>query len=164
MKDLLRTRGFKSTPQRELIFDCFFSAGKHVTVDELHQKVREQDRSVGHSTVWRNLKLICKLGLAEEVNIGDGVTRYDRTTPEPHGHLFCIECKKLLEFDVGNVLGVLTETAQEKHFQPVGFKIEIQGYCQDCRQKLGLTDDDNDNNDDEQGSLNESNNERGDLK
>lgn len=160
MKDLLRTKGFKSTPQRELIFDCFFSAGKHVTVDELHQKVREQDPSVGHSTVWRNLKLICKLGLAEEVNIGDGITRYDRTTPEPHGHLFCRDCKKLIEFDVGKVLGLLAETAQQSQFQPVGFKIEIQGYCSDCRQKLGLSDQDSN----EKHPLNEDNNERGDLK
>lgn len=158
MKELLRDKGFKSTPQRELIFDCFFSAGKHITVDELHQKVREQDPSVGHSTVWRNLKLICKLGLAEEVNIGDGVTRYDRTTPEPHGHLFCLDCKKLVEFDVARVLQVLTETTQENQFQPVGFKIEIQGYCSDCREKLGLT---SDTSDDKQASLSEDNIERG---
>jgi Fe2+ or Zn2+ uptake regulation protein len=161
MKDLLRNSGFKSTPQRELIFECFFSAGRHITVDELHQRVRLKDPSVGHSTVWRNLKLICKLGLAEEVNIGDGVTRYDRTTQEPHGHLFCMECKKLVEFEVGNVLGLLSETSQENHFQPVGFKIEIQGYCSECQQKLGLTDD---NGDDNKASVNVGSNERGKSK
>ncbi|MDH3891379.1 MAG: transcriptional repressor [candidate division Zixibacteria bacterium] len=160
MKDLLRTKGFKSTPQRELIFDCFLSAGRHITVDELYQKVRQQDPSVGHSTVWRNLKLICKLGLAEEVNIGDGITRYDRTTPEPHGHLFCMECKKLVEFDVGNVLNLLNGTTQESRFQPVGFKIEIQGYCSDCQKELGLSDQDSD----EQRPSNDDNNVRGNVK
>ncbi len=142
MKELLKTKGFKTTPQRELIFDCFFSLGKHVTVDELYQKVRESDPSIGHSTVWRNLKLICQLGLAEEVNIGDGITRYDRTTPKPHGHLFCRSCKKLLEFDVGSVMGTLVEAAHELEFEPDGYKIEVQGYCSDCRQAGQPNDDD----------------------
>jgi len=133
MKELLRTKGLKSTPQRELIFDCFFSMGKHVTVDELYRRVSRLDQSVGHSTVWRNLKLICQLGLAEEVNIGDGVTRYDRTTAGPHGHLFCRSCKKLVEFDVDIVLGAMMEAAQERNFEPDGFKVEIQGYCEACR-------------------------------
>ena len=100
MKEMLRTKGYKVTPQRELIFRSFFELGKHVSVEELHEKVREKDRAVGYSTVWRNLKLICQVGLAEEVNIGDGLTRYDRTTAAPHGHLFCRRCKNLLEFNV----------------------------------------------------------------
>ncbi len=139
MKELLRTKGYKATPQRELIFECFLAAGRHITVDELYQKVRLKDSSVGHSTVWRNLKLICKLGLAEEVNLGDGLTRYDRITPEPHGHLYCLECKKLVEFDMAKLLPALNETAQGSRFQPVGFKIEIQGYCDSCGERLGVT-------------------------
>ena len=78
MKEFLRTKGFKTTPQRELIFRSFFELGKHVTVDELYDRVREKDRSVGYSTVWRNLKLICRVGLAQEVNLGDGVCILDR--------------------------------------------------------------------------------------
>jgi len=133
MRELLKTKGYKSTPQRELIIDCFLSMGKHVTVDELYRKVCLLDPSVGHSTVWRNLKLICQLGLAEEVNIGDGITRYDRTTAGPHGHLFCRACKKLVEFDVDSVFGALMDAAQARDFEPDGFKVEIQGYCDACR-------------------------------
>lgn len=121
------------TPQRELIFRSFFELGKHVSVDELFEKVRQRDRSVGYSTVWRNLKLICKVGLAEEVNIGDGVTRYDRVTEAPHGHLFCMECKKLTEFNVEQIVGVLAGVAGKLDFSPESFKVEIQGHCSDCR-------------------------------
>ncbi|MEW6050087.1 MAG: transcriptional repressor [Candidatus Zixiibacteriota bacterium] len=133
MKEFLRTKGFKMTPQRELIFRSFFELGKHVSVDELYERVKQQDRSVGYATVWRNLKLICKVGLAEEVNLGDGVTRYDRVTREPHGHLYCLQCRTLVEFDTGNLMGELIKTTDSFHFQPEGFKIEIQGYCQECQ-------------------------------
>ncbi len=121
------------TPQRELIFRSFFELGKHVSVDELYDKVRLMDKTVGYSTVWRNLKLICKVGLAEEVNIGDGITRYDRVTKVPHGHLFCIDCKRLIEFNVDQLVGILAHTAGNNNFTPESFKIEIQGYCEECR-------------------------------
>lgn len=121
------------TPQRELIFRSFFELGEHVSVDELYERVRAHDRSVGYSTVWRNLKLICQVGLAAEVNIGDGITRYDRVTQAPHGHLFCVECKKVIEFNVENVIDMLAQAAKDETFSPETFKVEIQGYCQDCK-------------------------------
>ncbi len=133
MREFLKTKGFKMTPQRELIFKSFFGLGQHVTVDELYTKVREADRSVGYATVWRNLKLICKVGLAEEVNLGDGVTRYDRITREPHGHLFCLGCKRLIEFETTDLVPILTAVASAKRFKPDGFKIEILGYCDKCQ-------------------------------
>ncbi len=123
------------TPQRELVFRAFFELGDHVTVDELYDKVKEKDKSVGYSTVWRNLKLICKVGLAEEVNIGDGVTRYDRVTQVPHGHFFCVECKSLTEFSVDQIVGVLAQSANDHKFVPEAFKIEIRGLCQQCQNK-----------------------------
>lgn len=135
MREFLRTKGFKMTPQRELIFRAFFELGDHVTVDELYEKVRRQDKSIGYSTVWRNLKLICKVGLAEEVNVGDGVTRYDRVTHVPHGHMYCQDCRKLTEFPVEEVVASLASVAEEHDFQADSFKIEIHGYCEECRAK-----------------------------
>ena len=133
-RELLKTKGLKATPQRELIFSSFFKLGRHVSVDELYDRVRQKDNTVGYSTVWRNLKLICKVGLAEEVNLGDGVTRYDRVTDTPHGHLYCIRCKELVEFDVKQVLDFLTLASSEHDFTPESYKIEIQGICRQCRE------------------------------
>ncbi|MEK7775566.1 MAG: transcriptional repressor [Candidatus Zixiibacteriota bacterium] len=132
MREFLRTKGFKMTPQRELIFRSFFELGKHVSVDELYAKVRTKDRSVGYATVWRNLKLICKVGLAEEVNIGDGITRYDRVTKFPHGHLYCTECKSFTEFDARALVESLTKVANSSRFEPELFKIEVLGVCAHC--------------------------------
>jgi Fur family ferric uptake transcriptional regulator len=140
MKEFLRTKGYKMTPQREMIFRAFFELGEHVTVEELYEKVRKIDPSVGHSTVWRNLKLICEVGLAEEVQMGDGVTRYDRVTREPHGHLFCTGCKSVVEFNVESIVRLMTSEAVERDFVPEHFKVEVHGFCAECRKKLGCDD------------------------
>jgi Fur family ferric uptake transcriptional regulator len=139
MREFLKTKGFKMTPQRELVFRSFFESGRHVTVDELYDRVRREDKNIGYSTVWRNLKLICEVGLAEEVNLGDGITRYDRITREPHGHLYCLDCKQLIEFDVGQLMTFLEAAAADHDFLAAGHKVEIQGYCADCRAKREKT-------------------------
>jgi Fur family ferric uptake transcriptional regulator len=135
MREFLKTKGFKMTPQRELIFRSFFELGDHVSVDELYDRVRQEDSSVGYATVWRNLKLICKVGLAEEVSIGDGITRYDRVTKVPHGHLFCTSCKGVTEINVEQLVGLLSQSARSRGFVPESFKIEVQGICDGCREK-----------------------------
>jgi len=135
MREFLRTKGFKMTQQRELIFRSFFELGEHISVDELYDKVRKLDRSVGYSTVWRNLKLICRVGLAQEVNIGDGVTRYDRVTRAPHGHLYCIKCKKLTEISIVQLVESLEALSKQNKFAPEGYKIEVQGYCESCQKE-----------------------------
>lgn len=136
MKEFLKTKGFKMTPQRELIFRSFFELDEHVSVDELYDRVRQQDSSIGYATVWRNLKLICKVGLAEEVNIGDGITRYDRVTSVPHGHLFCTSCKGVTEINVEQLVGLLAQTARTRGFTAESFKIEVQGVCDQCRGRV----------------------------
>lgn len=135
MREFLKTKGYKMTPQRELVFRSFFELGEHVSVDELFDRVKLIDESVGYSTVWRNLKLICEVGLAREVNVGDGVTRYDRVTRQPHGHFYCVSCKSLEEFDLNEIAGRLTRVASAEKFETESFKVEIEGVCQSCRDK-----------------------------
>ena len=47
--------GLKSTRQRRLIIDTFFTIGGHVSVEELWSKVREQDTKVSVGTVYRTM-------------------------------------------------------------------------------------------------------------
>ncbi|MEA1980065.1 MAG: transcriptional repressor [candidate division Zixibacteria bacterium] len=133
MREFLKTRGFKMTPQRELIFRSFFEMDKHCSVEELYEIVKGKDRSIGYSTVWRNLKLICQVGLAQEVNIGDGITRFDRLSKVPHGHLFCLHCKELIEFNADQIIGLLSQTAKDYNFANKSFNVEVLGYCEKCQ-------------------------------
>lgn len=136
MREFLKTKGFKMTAQRELIFRSFFESDRHVTVEELYDQVRLQDPSIGHSTVWRNLKLMCKVGLANEVNLGDGVTRYDRLTSEPHGHMYCVKCKRFFEFDMKEAMKALTVLTKAAGFAAEEYKVDISGHCRNCQETM----------------------------
>ena len=82
--DYIAKQGLKQTPQRRLIVDVFFTSGKHLSTEELYDKVRAVDNGVGQATVYRTLKLLCEADLAREMHFGDGTARYEPITDDSH--------------------------------------------------------------------------------
>jgi Fe2+ or Zn2+ uptake regulation protein len=78
LTDYLRQKGLKQTSQRFFILDKFLSAKRHLSADEIHAMIREQNPKIGFSTVYRTLKLFTECGIAREVNFGDGRARFER--------------------------------------------------------------------------------------
>ena len=71
----LRGKGCHNTQQRRAIVSVFFQEEGHLTIDDLYGLVQRQDPTVGQSTVYRTMKLLCEAGLAKEVSFGGGVVR-----------------------------------------------------------------------------------------
>ena len=45
-----------------------------------------------------------------------------------------MNCKNLSEFSVEQLVGILAQTAGEHNFVPENFKVEIHGYCENCKE------------------------------
>ncbi|HSH00292.1 MAG TPA: transcriptional repressor [candidate division Zixibacteria bacterium] len=123
------------TSQRETIFRVFFESESHLTVEELHDRVRKIDSAIAYSTVWRTMKLICDIGLAEKKYFGDGVVRYDRVTSKPHGHLVCNQCGATEEFFSTEINRLLHDRAEESGMRAEELRIEVIGACLKCRER-----------------------------
>lgn len=94
----LRGKGCLNTQQlAEHSFPCFFRKEGHLTIDDLYGRVQRQDPTVGQSTVYRTMKLLCEAGLAKEVSFGGGVVRYEQASDWHHDHLICECCGKSIE-------------------------------------------------------------------
>jgi Fur family ferric uptake transcriptional regulator len=138
LKEYISKECLKSTKQRNIIFDEFFSyAGHHVTVEELYEKVKKHYPRIGYATIYRTLKLFKKCGLAFERNFGDGRTRYElvKFEGEHHDHLICIGCGKIAEFENQRIEHYSKEVARLNDFEVTNHKLELYGYCSSCRKK-----------------------------
>ena len=127
-------RGLKSTRQREAIIDVFFRAAGHVTISELHAKVRRKEPGVGFATVYRTLRLLCEAGLADERHFGGGLARYERAGGGHHDHLICIGCGRVEEFENSAIEQLQEDVAKERGFHIASHKHEIYGTCARCRE------------------------------
>lgn len=135
--DYIAKRHLKSTKQRDIIFDEFFTnyMGKHITVEELYEDIKKKHPSIGFATVYRTLKLFKESGIASERNFGDGKARYEpiRSEAEHHHHMICTECGQIVEFANMQIESCLLQIARLNEFNVSNHKLEIYGLCSDCK-------------------------------
>ena len=134
----IQRAGLKRTAQRDLILDVFLRTEEHLSSEDLYNLVKQQDPSVGQTTVYRTLKLLTDAGLAREVRFGDGRTRYEHNYKHPHhDHLICTECGKTVEFYSAE-LEALQDAIVAKHkFKALQHSLRIFGLCAVCQREAG---------------------------
>lgn len=134
LANYLKQKGLKHTSQRFFILDKFLSAKRHLSADDLHAMVREQNPRIGFSTVYRTLKLFTECGIATEVNFGDGRARFERAFDKAqHGHLICTNCGRTEEFTIAALEKTIEKIATKYSFKPEGHRFEVYGICKKCR-------------------------------
>ncbi len=127
------TNGVKHTAQREAIVREFLNLKEHVTIDDLLKRVRVSHPSVGYATVYRTLRLLKEVGLADERHFGDGKALYEPIGEHHHDHLICTRCHKIVEFENEEIEALQHKTAKAHGFAISGHKMEIYGLCADCQ-------------------------------
>jgi Fur family ferric uptake transcriptional regulator len=133
-RNYIQEKGLRNTQQREIILDEFLSADRHITVDELFNVIKEKNPEIGYATVHRNLSLLCQSGLADEIKIGNQKTRYEPNFErEHHDHLVCMKCGRFIEVNDTKIEKLQDKLAEANDFMPVRHKLEIYGYCKECR-------------------------------
>ncbi len=128
----LRGKGCHHTQQRRAIASLFFREDGHLTIEELYVRVHAEDPTVGQSTIYRTMKLLCESGLAREVSFGGGVVRYERARDWHHDHLICERCGRSLEV-VDPDIAVLQESLGRKYgVIPTQHRLYLYGVCPEC--------------------------------
>jgi Fur family transcriptional regulator, ferric uptake regulator len=130
----LRQNGLKKTYQKDLILDTFLQSEGHMSIEDVYSRARRRDRKVGIVTVFRTLKSLTACGIAREIHLGDGLTRFEHSYHHPHHHhIVCTECHKAIEFVAPELERVQGEIVDKYHFQPVHHHLQVYGVCEDCR-------------------------------
>ena len=129
----IRESGLRRTGQRDLIMDIFLRTEDHLTSEDLYWLVQKEDPNVGHTTVYRTLKLLTEAGLAREVRFGDNKTYYEHHyNHEHHDHMICTECGKVIEFFSPEIENLQDEVAAEYRFRPTHHSLRMWGVCSEC--------------------------------
>lgn len=133
LEKFIKERGLRYTPQREEILKAFLSVEKHLSADELHKIVTKNNPGIGYVTVYRTMKLLEEAGLCNEVDFGDGISRFEhRYGHEHHDHLICVKCGSYIEVVKPKIEELQGKLAKEKHFTPLRHKLQIFGICSKC--------------------------------
>lgn len=132
----IQKSGLRRTAQRDLILEIFLRTEEHLSSEDLYWLVQKEDSSVGHTTVYRTLKLLTEAGLAREVRFGDGKTYYEHHYDhEHHDHMICTECGKVIEFFSAEIEELQDKMAEKFGFKPTHHSLRLLGVCAECQAK-----------------------------
>ncbi|NJN23003.1 MAG: transcriptional repressor [Leptolyngbya sp. RL_3_1] len=140
MKAELNERGWRMTPQREIILETFqnLPKGDHLSAEELCELMKEKGEPISLSTIYRNVKLMARMGIVRELELAEGQKRYEINQPAPHHHhhLICVRCNKTIEFRNDSVLKVGAKTAQKSGYQLLDCQLMIHAVCPTCQRSI----------------------------
>jgi Fur family ferric uptake transcriptional regulator len=127
----LRERGYRLTPQRELILGAVDTLG-HATPDEVLAEVRRHSDAVNVSTVYRTLEVLEELGLVRHAHLSDRAPTYHSVRDHEHFHLVCRNCHKVISVEPVVIEPLLTRLDAEFSFTADVGHLTVFGTCEDC--------------------------------
>jgi len=132
--DYLQSNKLKLTPHRELILENFLENEGHRSVEDIYHTVKALDPRIGYTTVYRTMKLLISCGLAREIELADGITRYEHLfNHEHHDHLICMECGTSIEFYNPEIEALQDAASDQLGFKVLDHKLQIYGLCHNCQ-------------------------------
>ena len=128
----LNTSGFRFTPQRQQVYDVLLHKRDHPTAEEVFIRAKRAMPEISHATVYNCLDALVKCGLARQVTLDRGATRFCPNMHE-HCHFYCDSCDTV--FDVDLPAKAAAGVVLPKGFRAEHFEIAIHGICPDCAKK-----------------------------
>jgi len=116
-----------------MVVDALHNAKRHISADEIFERMREKYPCANISTVYRTLELLKELGLAAEINIGDGIVRYHARENSGHHHLVCTKCGKMFDLSVEELVPLEKSLAKNHGFKADMHHLAIFGLCSGCQ-------------------------------
>ena len=132
VRERLRARGLRWTPQRRTLIDVLSRADGHLTGAELVDRCREVDPETIPSTVYRTLDVLEHLGLIRHGHGADGREEYHLLPEREHGHIYCDTCGSVWELEQDEAAGIVNKLRRERGFAVDVSHVTIVGRCADC--------------------------------
>ena len=130
----LREKGYRITPQRELIINAVAHSPQHITAEEIAEQLRQHTQAINIATVYRTLDLLWQEGYACRNDLSEGKSVYSTFQHGPHIHLVCRKCDQVIDAD-NRLLNRLREgLISDYQFRPDLEHFSIFGVCQECQE------------------------------
>ena len=124
----------RMTNQRELILQELQKSRKHLTADELYERVKKVMPRISLATVYRNLETLSEAGLIGKLEISGRQKRFDYDVSD-HDHIYCVQCHRVDNIILDRDAVEAPADLSAKGYTITGFRVEVAGLCPACTKK-----------------------------
>ncbi len=137
IRERLRDRGLRWTPQRRTLIAVLAETHGHVTGAELVERCRQRDASTIPSTVYRTLDVLEDLGVVRHGHGPGGREEYHVLPGTVHGHVHCEACGGCWEIGADEAASIVRLLERDRGFEVDLSHVTIVGRCRECRAVAG---------------------------
>ena len=124
---------FKITKKQEQLLEELKKCEDELSGQELHRQFIIDGKSIGLTTVYRNLQVLIKHGLIRSRHLPTGEVLYTPVDRDIH-HLTCVQCGETSKMEGCPVKNIHSPKKNVKKFQLLFHTLEYFGLCQNCYQ------------------------------
>ena len=130
----LKERAFRLTPQRVELVRLIASSEGHPSAAQLYAQIKRQFPTMSHATVYKTLALLKDMGQVLEIDLRDD-SHYDGNRPEPHPHLICIKCNKIIDGEADFDPSAIRKLEKASGYKILRSQVSFYGLCPDCKRE-----------------------------
>ncbi len=131
----LKSGGYRLTPQRMAVLKILLESGEHLSVEGIHERLKHHFPTTSLATIYKTVALLKDMGEVQELSFGREGSLYDGRRPEPHPHLICVRCRKVIDPELSLLDGIPQELTRTTGYRLLSHRLEFYGLCPTCQQE-----------------------------
>ena len=120
-----RDLGMRLSRQRRMVLDLLWVEKSHLSARDIFEKLNNQGRNIGHTSVYQNLEALQSTGVIECLDRASG--RLYGYRSDPHSHLTCIDSGAIQDLDVQLPTDLLAQIEQRTGFAIESYSLSLNG-------------------------------------
>jgi Fur family ferric uptake transcriptional regulator len=126
-------------PDDRAVVDAFMDHDRHLAVDELKSLAQPRAPTLDAARIRRVMKLLCELGIARRLKLGNAYVYEHAHLREHHDHLICLRCGSITEFVSEAIEAGQLQACRDAGFEPLVHNLVIRGLCAACATQIPPT-------------------------
>ena len=118
--------GMRLSRQRRFILELLWQVQEHLSAREIYDRLNQQGKEIGHTSVYQNLEALSGQGIIECVERADG--RLYGNISEAHSHVNCLNTNQIIDVYVDLPEELLQQIEQQTGVKITEYRINFYGY------------------------------------
>ncbi|WP_066377665.1 Fur family transcriptional regulator [Anabaena sp. CA = ATCC 33047] len=118
--------GMRVSRQRRFILELLWQANEHLCAREIYDRLNQQGKDIGHTSVYQNLEALSSQGIIECIERCDG--RLYGNISDSHSHVNCLDTNQILDVHIQLPEEFIREVEEKTGVKITDYSINFYGY------------------------------------
>lgn len=121
-----QVRGMRLSRQRRFILELLWQAKEHLSAREIYDRLNQQGKAIGHTSVYQNLDALSSQGIIECIERSEG--RLYGNVCDAHSHVNCLDTDQIVDVYVELPEELLKQVEQQTGVRITEYRIDFYGH------------------------------------